>query len=155
MILYLGIDPGKGGAAALVDANGVLEGLCNFDKVGMHGFYEWLEVWAMCERIHGLMERVGARAPGQCSMQTMFKLGEAYGKAQAYTQALGVPLEFVEPRKWQKAYTRGHKPRDYNDRKKILHQAAKRLYPRDKFLKPEADALLIAHYAASLRMRPI
>jgi len=86
----------------------------------------------MVERVHAFP---GAGVTG------MFTFGNFYGFLRGILTASGIPHEFVQPEKWQKAMgclTRGDK--------NVSKAAAQRLFPKIKITHAMADSLLIAEY---------
>ena len=74
------------------------------------------------------------------------KLLRCYGNLElALVAKWPVAPVYVEAVAWQRSL--GVNARTYEARKKAAHRLAKRLYPGHKILKPQADAVLIAHYA--------
>ena len=90
---YLGIDPGKSGAWAIIEDVG---------EVHSVGLYEdraaidkELPIKLAClEKVHAM--------PGQGTV-SMFTFGETFGIWQGILEALHIPFEMVTPGKWQKS----------------------------------------------------
>lgn len=149
MSLYLGIDPGKSGAMALVDAKGVfVEAIRLSEPVG--DIAEWLEQWIASKMSDdwidfAIIEKVGAM-PRQ-GVSSTFKFGVSYGICQGLVAAAQIPHEFVTPAMWQKrmkCLTKGDK--------NVSKEAAKRLFPKAKITHKEADSMLIAEFCRRQRL---
>lgn len=97
---YIGIDPGKKGALAVIAEDGSLI-LRPFDKrayidvLAEYGDFEAAAV--VC------LEHVGAM-PGQ-GVTSMFSFGENFGWLQGVLDAYGIRYELVRPQKWKKEYS--------------------------------------------------
>lgn len=143
-MLILGIDPGKSGAFALLNAKG---GTCSmFDFTGFeevtsrlkeHHFYH-----AFIEKVHAM--------PGQ-GVCSMFSFGENFGHWQGILGALKIPYTLVAPQTWKKIMLK-----DMPKEKESSVQRCLQLYPQmvDSFKRKKdhnrADALLIAEYGRRL-----
>ena len=137
-MIFFGVDPGKSGAIAMLDEDGVIETI-KFSET-------WPDVVAWIrERIgddpcFAVVEKVNAM-PKQ-GVTSMFKFGESYGMIQGLLISLHVPFERVVPLVWQremKCQTKG--------KKNVTKQRAQELYPKLKITHAIADAVLIATFA--------
>lgn len=136
---YIGIDPGKKGALAIIREDGVT--LVPFDTEAYNR--ELLRVdSALCA-----LERVGAM-PGQ-GVTSMFSFGENYGFIQGLLTANAIPYELVTPQRWKKAF-------EVTGDKNTSIAVAKRLFPGVSLRRTVqsrkdddgmAEALLLAEYA--------
>lgn len=136
---YIGIDPGKKGAMAIIREDGVL--LVPFDTNAYNR--ELLRVDnALCA-----LERVGAM-PGQ-GVTSMFSFGENYGFIQGLLTANAIPYELVTPQRWKKAF-------EVTGDKNTSIAVAKRLFPGVSLRRTVqsrkdddgmAEALLLAEFA--------
>ena len=90
---YIGIDPGKDGALALIMDKAVT--IIPFDERG----YEIALAHIKGSDARCCLERVGAM-PGQ-GVTSMFKFGENFGFIRGLLQANGIPYELVTPQKWK------------------------------------------------------
>lgn len=91
---YIGIDPGKSGAFAVIDENENIIFAESF--VGLPQKLSALpkfETLVALERVHAM--------PGQ-GVVSMFTFAENYGSWQGFLTALELPYVFVTPQKWQK-----------------------------------------------------
>lgn len=145
---YLGVDPGKKGALALIS---VIGGETEIGLVPMpesvKDLLEWvgdidplLEGFAILERVHAM--------PGQ-GVTSMFTFGRGYGRLETALIAAEIPFEEVDPRRWQKGL--GISPRKTKTESKEqfkgrLRLFAQKLFPRVNVTKDTADAILIAEY---------
>ena len=139
---FIGIDPGKTGAVAVLGRdNGELAvhdyedpgGLALLKNCGLSG-----QPFAMLEKVSAM--------PGQ-GVSSSFKFGANFGEWQGILKALNIPFEFVTPQKWQKGIFDSMAK---GDRKAMSLDMARRLFPSaDLRLKKHhgrSDALLIAEY---------
>lgn len=142
---YLGIDPGKTGAVALITNEGAHEIL---DYPGdpsliVDRFREWI---LNHEITMAALEKVGAR-PGQ-GVVSMFTFGRNLGAWEGIIAAFEIPFMMPTPRQWQKGIVDRKAGRDSKERSL---NTARRLFPdADLSLKKHhgrADALLLAFWA--------
>jgi len=138
MDLFLGLDPGRSGAVALVDQEGRYAGSVNFTQT-MPDVTMWL-----LERVHdiryGLIEKVASRT-GQ-GVKSMFTFGRYYGRAEQLLCSSRIPHHAVLPADWERemcCLTGGDK--------KVSKEAAQRLWPDAPITLKNADAILIAETA--------
>lgn len=139
----LGIDPGKTGACALLDASGAPVGILDFSPPRLARELEaWLDLYPFCaylERVHAMPKQ---------GVSTTFTFGEAFGWWKGWLDGAGVPWQLVEPRAWMTGLI--PPKRDANDKPGLL--VARRKFPTmEKQLARKgdhnrADALLIAWY---------
>ena len=140
-MFYVGIDPGKDGALAMIDDKG---------RVTIFPFDEAVYVAALYQmkgRSKCALEKVGAR-PGQGTV-SMFSFGENFGFIRGVLEAFNIPYELVRPQKWKKEFSLT------SDKKQSI-VTAHRLFPDVDLRKSErckkdhpdsAEALLIAEWA--------
>lgn len=153
MSLFLGIDPGLGGALALVSVAGRVEVLVapKFEKtLDLEKIKFWL--WPKRALIqHAVIEQVGAR-PGQ-GVSSMFKFGRVYGNMEGLLTALEIPYTLISPQRWMKTMHAGV-PLELEAKERSAI-AASRLFPKANLVrgprsgKPHdgvVDAVLIAEY---------
>lgn len=135
--LYLGIDPGKSGAMALLQANGDLVEVFPIpdterDVVDLLG--EFSTRVKMC-----FLEKVNAM-PKQ-GVTSTFTFAQGYGLLRGILLAFQVRFDDVRPQVWQKALgclSGGDK--------NVTKSKAQQLFPDRKITHAIADALLIAEY---------
>jgi crossover junction endodeoxyribonuclease RuvC len=139
--LYLGADPGKSGAFAVIGPKG--------DHVSTIKLSETPhDVWAWLDGFRGdisfaVLERVASR-PGQ-GVASTFTFGQSYGLCRAFLVAAAVRHELVTPAKWQRAMgclSKGDK--------KVTKAKAQQLFPEIRVTHAIADALLLAEHARRL-----
>ena len=140
--VYVGIDPGKSGAIAVIYADGTVE-VSPFDIVeyctllGHLRFHD-----AVC-----CVEKVGAM-PGQ-GVVSMFSFGHNFGIIEGLLTANCIPYQLVPPYTWKKEFSLS------SDKAKSI-EVCQKLFPNVSLLatprsrKPHdgmAEALLLAEYA--------
>ena len=144
MKAYLGIDPGKSGAAALIHE----DGQDVFDWPGDVALAaDKLKEWRIQYNIAGAaLEKVTAR-PGQ-GVVSMFSFGQNLGSWQGMLSALSIPFVMPTPQAWQKGLI---DKKAGKDPKSCSLATARRLFPdADLRLKKHhgrADALLLGWWA--------
>lgn len=142
-MIYIGIDPGKSGAMAVIARDRI--GVIPFDiaeyKNALDGLIGYEDGFRCC------LERVGAM-PGQ-GVNSMFHFGENYGFIQGLLTAYSIPYELVTPQRWKKEF-------GVTGDKNSSIAVCKRLFPdvslrrTDRCRKDHdgtAEALLMAEYA--------
>lgn len=138
---YIGIDPGKGGALAVITQDSAL--VFSFDR---KDYVKILQAAAKADA-KCCLERVGAM-PGQ-GVTSMFSFGENFGFIQGVLEASGIPYELVTPQRWKKEF-------GVTGDKNSAVSVCQRLFPGVSLLKTErsrkpddgmAEALLMAEYA--------
>lgn len=136
---YIGIDPGKDGAMALIREGEV--SLIPWDEAYYAKTLGELRGEALC-----VLERVGAR-PGQ-GVVSMFSFGQNVGYIMGLLTAHGIPFELVTPQRWKRSFGVS----DKNDSVSVC----RRLFPGVPLLRTPkcrkehdgmAEALLMAEYA--------
>ena len=161
--VYVGIDPGWGGAIAVISRGGVDlvpitedEGLL-FERINIFDeIRDALKAHFVLEKVGGF---IGTRPGGGAhrnlaSGHTMFKFGWCYGAIRMALAASNM-LErttHVTPQVWQKAIgvackTKGESQNSFKNR---LKDRAIELFPNVKVTLKNADALLLAHYCKML-----
>jgi len=140
---YIGIDPGAKGAFALYSADVVYA--WDFNPATT---FKAIEELALNYRIQLVyLERVHSQ-PGN-SGKSMFAFGDNFGWWRGILEAMRLPCQLVEPKKWQACYSIGGKEKG-KDAPSLA--VARRLFPSValdcKCHDGRADALLIAYYAA-------
>jgi len=138
---WLGVDPGKTGAVALLGDDGSVLVEDFSDVYGMaFTLREWM---AMCNIVAAGVEKVASR-PGQGVVST-FNFGMNVGTWHGLLAANAIALHTPTPRTWQQKYL---SKADGPDTKAASLAVARRLYPtadlRFKKHHNRADALLIA-----------
>jgi hypothetical protein len=137
---FLGIDPGKTGAAAIIHAEG-------------HDLTDWTDVSTAAEKLTewkfqysieaAALERVGAM-PKQ-GVTSTFNFGVNFGSWQGLLSALGISYFMPRPQEWKKGLI--HKG-DGQDPKAASLAVARRLFPTADLGRKKdhgrAEALLLA-----------
>lgn len=135
-MIYLGIDPGKSGAIALLLEDGdapvafplkdtdqdINELLGSFDD----------QKTAMLELVHSMPKQ---------GVASSFTFGQSYGFLKGLLTAHKIPYRLATPQVWQRAMgclSRGNK--------NATKEAAQRLWPHIKITHATADAMLLAEY---------
>lgn len=142
-MIYIGIDPGKKGAMAIIKPSGIE--ICAYSEAA---YNEALAAVAtLGDGARCCLEHVGAM-PGQ-GVTSMFSFGDNFGFIRGLLTAHGVPYELVRPQKWKKEYS-------ITADKNSAIAVCTRLFPDVSLLptsrckKPSdgyAEALLMAEYA--------
>ena len=112
MSFVIGIDPGAGGAVAILEKSGQLVQVFDMPSVevvvgGKAKRRVSPEMLAAELRMYNVagtvayIEQVGAM-PGQ-GVSSMFAFGEAFGLAKGVLAGLTIPVQTVTPGKWKKA----------------------------------------------------
>lgn len=149
-MIYIGIDPGKSGALAVIRADGTVsvdpfDEIVYRDRLGEVGYvleYE-TDVGAVCA-----LEKVGAR-PMQ-GVSSTFEFGRNAGYIEGLLVAYGIPYNLVTPQRWKKEFALLKRDKDASIAE------ARRLFPKVSLLPTErsrkendgmAEALLLAEFA--------
>lgn len=141
--MILGIDPGKSGGFALANVTGAIA--YAFDKHTPTDIIQILKPLAPTIKM-AYIERVSAM-PKQ-GVVSVFTFGQNYGWWQGVLTALGIPIERVQPLKWQ-TYMGCRTGGDKN----VSKARAQELFPQEKITHAVADALLIAEYGRRITAR--
>jgi crossover junction endodeoxyribonuclease RuvC len=150
-MIYLGIDPGKSGAYAIVCDSGVkvwkfpLAG----DALDLGDIAAKFIDLCKSDDVRAYIEKVGAM-PGQ-GVTSMFSFGFNTGAIHGILAAYRVPTFLVTPQAWKKVILAGT-PKDKNSAVEYIRRAypAVSLLPTEKSRKLDnnmAEALCIALYA--------
>lgn len=141
---WIGIDPGKSGAIALIHRDGQIAEDWPGDAAGAA---EMLLTWRLEFSIELVaLERVHAM-PGQ-GVKSMFSFGQNLGQWQGILAALQIPYVMPRPQEWQRGLVN---PSDGPDAKARSLAVARRLFPDADLSRKKdhgrADALLLAWWA--------
>lgn len=152
---YIGIDPGKNGGIAVLDADGQV-----FSAVKMPETEGDL-LQHLQERNWGpgsggtraVLEAVnagvfGGGKSGRMGVVSAFTFGRGYGSLRMALIAANIPFDEVRPQKWQEVIgcrTKGDK--------NVSKRRAQELFPNLKITHATADALLLAEYCRRLEVR--
>ena len=142
MKTFIGIDPGKSGALAVLLPDGTIQTV----PFSAASYREVLRILndqdTMC-----CLEKVGAM-PGQ-GVVSMFNFGHNLGFIEGLLQANGIPYQMVPPQTWKKEFSLT------SDKAKSI-EVCQKLFPNanlmatDRSRKPSdgiAEAVLMAEYA--------
>ena len=144
---FIGIDPGKNGGIAWIDAeDGVIHAL-PFDERKLRELCADLYHTESNQRTVCCLEKVGAR-PGQ-GVVSMFNFGHNVGYIKGVLEAFQIPYQEIPPQKWKREF-------GLNSDKAKSTEVCGQLFPyislqaTEKSKKPHdgmAEALLMAEYA--------
>ena len=142
MKIYIGVDPGKSGALALLFPDGTIE-VIPFNSEGYMAVLSGLKG----QDVKCCLEKVGAM-PGQ-GVVSMFNFGHNLGFIEGLLQANRIPYQMVPPQTWKKEFSLS------SDKAKSI-EVCQKLFPNVSLLATErskkpndgmAEALLLAEYA--------
>lgn len=142
---YIGIDPGKDGALAVIIDSGKAS-IVPFDQDAYRLVLRQFCMQARMAQTRAVLEHVGAM-PGQ-GVTSMFSFGENFGYLKGLLEAFEIPYELVRPQRWKKEYGISGKNQSV--------EVCKRLFPGVSLRRTErckkdhdgmAEALLMAEYA--------
>ncbi len=146
---FLGIDPGKGGAIAMVDSDGFTMDWIGFCETP-HDVCKFVKLYAPAVDF-AILEKVWAR-PGN-GASSSFKFGELYGFAFGLLTYAGIRFELHSPQKWQKKLGLIRSKMSNAEKKKVNKAAAQQLFlDSPKIIHKNADAFLIAEYARRIHL---
>lgn len=154
-MIYIGIDPGKSGALAVIHClkDGTKIKTVPFDEEAyvhelrqISQFVELTgdEVFAVVEKVHSMPKQ---------SCVAMFTFGQNFGFIQGALKSFGIPFDLVRPEVWKKAL-------DCKSDKTTSIAVCKRLFPKVSLKRTEkckvdddglAESLLMAEYARRIR----
>lgn len=146
MSVYIGIDPGKKGAMAILREDGSSI-IYPFNEEGYKEVLADYSTENFRCRARCCLEHVSAM-PGNGSV-SMFNFGENFGFIQGLLTAYEIPYELVRPQKWKKEFS-------ITADKNQAIDVCKRLFPNAILKRTErckvddsnfAEALLMAEYA--------
>lgn len=142
-MIYIGIDPGKSGAMAVISEKLHKQLVIPFDE------QKYIAKMRICIGLdcRVCLEHVGAM-PGQ-GVTSMFNFGQNFGYIKGLLEAFQIPYELVRPQKWKKEF-------GITGDKNSSVEVCKRLFPGVSLRRTErcrkdddgmAEALLMAEYA--------
>lgn len=145
---FIGIDPGKSGAIAIIREDGTVDTAIFSEEAYKHLLKECgSNSFAVVEQVCGFSP------PGvKIGSTSIFNFGANYGWIQGVLFAFGIPYQTVVPRKWKGCF-------GLNKDKGLSIQCAKRLFPSVSLYRTDrctvahdgiAEALLMAEYARRL-----
>lgn len=145
MKYYMGIDPGKSGALAVIREDRRIFEVVPFDREAyLEAAQTYFNLDVIC-----CLEHVAAM-PGQ-GVTSMFSFGENFGWLQGVLEARRIGYQLVRPQVWKKEFS-------LNSSKQLSSEACRRIFPdagnwlrrTPKSRKDDdgiAEALLMAEYA--------
>jgi len=149
-VLYLGIDPGKSGALALLDESGSVVDASPMPET-QRDVVDYLSEFAPQIRV-AHVEAVHAM-PNQ-GVTGMFNFGMSYGGLTMALTCLRIRFELIQPRAWQNTLgipvvIRKGKNRSAagREKKRLTRERAQQLFPNHKWTHETADAVLVAEHA--------
>jgi crossover junction endodeoxyribonuclease RuvC len=156
MSIYLGCDPGAGGALALLlDGDLRVADMPTHEirgkrRIDLYQLSALIQDWSTHIITQAVVENVGAM-PGQ-SPNGMFAFGFSAGALQSAIAAARIPMTLVVPQVWKKVYgiPGGRENKD------MARQKASMLFPKYAHLwarkkdDGRAEAVLLAHYGSKL-----
>lgn len=134
---YMGIDPGQSGAIAVVASDGsIVDWIkCSETEHDLSNFIRantWDLRFAVIEKVHSMPKQ---------GVSSSFKFGYSYGILTGLLVGHMIPYSTVTPQKWQakmQCRTGGNK--------NVSKARAQQLWPKEKIIHANADALLLAEY---------
>lgn len=144
MKTYIGVDPGKSGAMAIIHALGNVE-VIPFDAVNYS--LALARVSSGAYPVTCCVEKVSAM-PGQ-GVVSMFNFGHNLGVIEGLLRGYGIPYQLVPPQTWKREFSLS------SDKNKSI-EVCQKLFPKVSLLATErsrkpsdgiAEAVLIAEYA--------
>ncbi len=142
---FIGIDPGKTGAIAIITPNGI----DIMDWGETHEIVMQLKEWHEDYELRACIEKAQSM-PGQ-GVVGMFNYGVNFGTWKGVLYALGIPYFLVTPQKWQSKFFKGMDEPTTKDKSlsvvRNLYPSLANKYFKRKMDHGRSDALLIAIYA--------
>lgn len=111
MRLFVGIDPGKSGAAVALGEGGELVASLLLPHVGKDldtkGMLEWFQslCWSSGEPVATLsviVEALGSRPHARMGVSSAITMGKNWGRIEGTLAGLGCRYDIVTPQRWQK-----------------------------------------------------
>ena len=156
--VFLGVDPGKQGAAVLLRRDASVVSAMKLPILGkdidLHALSAWLEAVCMKEgctvdSLSAILEALGSRPSPKMGATSAITMGRNWGRLEGLLCGLGIRYDIVQPKAWQKAICPGSA-----DPKVRSISACRRLFPNldltpGRKVKPDdniADAACLAEY---------
>jgi crossover junction endodeoxyribonuclease RuvC len=155
-MLTIGLDPGKQGACAVLDAEGSLHALFDLPYIA-DGKTAWVDgsalQGALMEALQGrqaiaIVERVSAM-PKQ-GVSSSFAFGVGFGSLLGVLRAMQIPIELVTPATWKRAMGLSSDKRASLDKARLLYPAAELSLVKHE---GRAESILLAHFAVRRRFQ--
>ena len=157
----IGIDPGLSGAIAILENNKIKD-LCEMPvmsegkknkrqlnsaqlvKLLKDNIYEKEEISVVVEQVNAM--------PGQ-GVTSMFNFGQTFGAIKGICAALGLPIFFVRPAKWNKHFELINSSKDASRTKAIeMYPAISNQLSKKKDVN-KSDAILIARFFSETKYK--
>ena len=144
--VFIGVDPGKSGAMAVVEPDG---NVYFVSYTAQLCYLNDLKTLSNTAHMVVVIERLFARPGKLSSAKANFELGRCMGELETMLAMVGLPFQEVTPQAWQKEF-------GVSGDKQTHIDCAKRLFPGVPLKRSEkcvkdfdgyADALLMAEYA--------
>lgn len=141
-MIYVGIDPGKSGALAIMQENKEIDTFVFNPTVYVEQFQQIKD-----QPVRACLEKVNAM-PGQ-GVTSMFNFGHNLGFIEGILQAFSISYQLVPPQKWKKEFSLS------SDKSKSI-EVCQKLFPEVNLLATErskkphdgiAEAVLMMEYA--------
>jgi len=157
-MIYLGIDPGKQGAAVLLRRDGSLASSLKLPHVGKDLDLTTLTIWLdghCCDEgcspdsVVAVIEALGSRPAPKMGASSAITMGKNWGRLDGWLSGIGCRYDIVQPKRWQTEICPGSgdpKPRSISACRRLIPSLD--LTPGRK-KKPDdniADAGCIAEY---------
>lgn len=147
--IILATDPGVGGATVARMEGGELKAWSWGGEAEFLGLAEFMKLSAVDYKVIWFLEHPPKTTGRGRPESTGFVLGENYGFIKGVVQASGIRLHLIRPQEWQAGIT-GIKGKEYKERKNLIWEEAKRLFPAPAHVtKKNADAWMILHHAVT------
>ena len=137
--VFIGIDPGGSGGAAMLDSAGAIIDVAKFKPMTLRDMADLFEEWATYPGTKAIIEKVHSM-PKQ-GVSSTFKFGENFGMLQMALAAYHIEFDYVTPQKWQ-----GFMNCRSGGDKNVTKARAQHRWPHYKITHANADCLLIADY---------
>lgn len=142
--IIIAVDPGKNGGLAVINGKSVLTRKMPETPKDL---FDFLKKFAKMDVVC-VLETVGGM-PGQGG-KAMFTFGVGYGYIVMALLALEIKTYPITPQRWQKEFSLGTTKSGGNltttQWKNVLKAKAQQLFPKEKVLLWNSDALLIAEF---------
>ena len=169
---YIGIDPGRNGAIAIIYNNGddMLQTMNIFDipltsdkkKVDVNKLFHFLYSISDGKQVKCVLEKAQTM-PGQGGVSN-FSYGMTYGKTLSVLEILNIPFTEVHPMTWKKEFgiLKSSKGMMKKDKKLLALKKANELFPsmkkcfyteRGKLLDGRVEALLLAEFCKNFKTK--
>lgn len=153
-MITIGIDPGKQGACAVLNSDGIVDVLFDLPYIA-DGKTAWVDGSAfqsvLMEALHGrsavgIVERVSAM-PRQ-GVTSSFAFGVGFGSLLGILRAMQIPIKLVTPAMWKRDMGLSSDKRASLDKARLLHPEAELCLAKHD---GRAEAILLAHWGQTKR----